>query len=374
MKILLIGDFSNYHVCLGDALARHGHAVTVASDGSAWMDTRRSLDLRRPLPGPLGGAILYARTLTSRLLRGHDIVSLISPAFITLRPHRLHRIFDLLRRHNGSVFLSATGTDKAFMDMVAAPDCPLRYSEYYMPDGLPNPRTAAVFEADRRWQQGPVADLCEYVYDNVDGVTTALYEYHKAMERRIPSERLAYVGIPVDTHALKPLERPLMADGTVNIFLGRDARRAAFKGTDMMLDVARALVDELPSRCRLTLVENVPYSQYVVSLASADLVLDQLYSFSPATNALMAMARGQAVVSGAEPEYYEFIGETDNFPILNAVPDPDALYALLMDHVLQPELILAAASRGREFVLRHNAANVVARRCLDFWISRLEAR
>ena len=48
MKILLLGDYSNYHRALSLALRKLGHDVTVASDGSRWMDTGRDIDLSRP--------------------------------------------------------------------------------------------------------------------------------------------------------------------------------------------------------------------------------------------------------------------------------------------------------------------------------------
>ncbi len=372
MKILLLGDYSNFHPCLATALTRMGHEVTVASDGCKWMDTRRAMDLSRHIKGPLGGALLFMRMLASRQLEGYDVVSLINPSFVTLKPSRLRVLFDRLKKRNGAVFLNACGTDKAYMDMVTATDCPLRYTEYRNPDGSPNPANASTLAADRLWQQGEIADFCEYVYDNVDGVTTALYEYHLAMQRRFPADKIAYTGIPVDTSAVVPVDREFMSDGRVNLFLGRDRFRMAFKGTDRIGRAAARLADELPDKCRLTLVENVPYAQYIKAANSADLVLDQLYSFTPATNALLAMARGQAVLSGAEPEFYDFIGEKENFPIINAVPHDEALYGTLVDLVLQPELIAAASMQGREFVVKHNDAMVVAQRCLDFWQSRMK--
>ena len=47
MKILLLGDASNYHVALAKGLRTLGHDVTVASNGSKWMKTPRDIDLYR---------------------------------------------------------------------------------------------------------------------------------------------------------------------------------------------------------------------------------------------------------------------------------------------------------------------------------------
>lgn len=371
MRILLLGDYSNYHACLAVGLRRLGHEVAVASDGSEWMNTDTTFYLGRPLSGRAGGALLYLKMLAARQLRGYDVVSIISPSFVMLRPPRLRHLFDRLRRYNGKVFLSAIGTDKAFMDMITAADCPLRYSEFHTSPGVFYEKNKAELISDCRWQQGDIGRLCDYIYDNIDGVTTALYEYHLSMQRLFGDDKLSYVGIPIDMEAVRPLERELCRDDIVNIFLGRIDYHKAIKGTDRMGDVAAAIAREYPDRCKLTIVENIPYKQYVERLREGDLVLDQLYSFTPATNALLAMAAGQAVLSGAEPEYYEFIGERDNRPVINAVPDDEILYDTIKECVLNPCIIRSAGASGRRFVAVHNEASVVARRCIDFWEARL---
>ena len=39
MKILFVGDASNMHNCLAQAMRDLGHTAVVASNGSHWMDT-----------------------------------------------------------------------------------------------------------------------------------------------------------------------------------------------------------------------------------------------------------------------------------------------------------------------------------------------
>lgn len=57
MKILLAGDYSNYHRALSLALRRMGHEVVVASDGSQWMNTARDIDTSRPFKNKVGGTV-----------------------------------------------------------------------------------------------------------------------------------------------------------------------------------------------------------------------------------------------------------------------------------------------------------------------------
>lgn len=368
MKILLLGDYSNYHTCLGQALASQGHHVAVASDGGGWMKTSKTLSLSRRLPGKAGGALLFFKMMSDSRLTGYDIVSLISPSFVTLKPSLLKLVFDKIKKNNGSVFLGSVGTDKAVMDFLTAGDCPLRYNEYYSSGRIYLPNKE-ILDKDKLWQTGPIGEFCEYVYDNVDGVTTALYEYHLAMQRRVSADKLAYVGIPIACAGVSIKKNN--SGNKLNIFLGRHSHRKKFKGSDRLETAAKRVVNELKDRCRLTIVENVRYSSYIEKLSQADIVLDQLYSYSPATNALLALAAGQTVVSGAEPEYYDFIGEESLRPIINAVPDDEQLYRTIKDLVISPHIISKVYHEGPEFVKKHNDASIVAARCIDFWTSKM---
>ena len=57
MKILFVGDASNLHKCLAQALRDLGHTAIVASNGSHWMNTHRDINLKRS-PGKIG-AVKY---------------------------------------------------------------------------------------------------------------------------------------------------------------------------------------------------------------------------------------------------------------------------------------------------------------------------
>lgn len=209
------------------------------------------------------------------------------------------------------------------------------------------------------------------MYEDVDGITTLLYEYHLAMAARFPAERICYVGIPVDTAAIRPLEREVCQGEKLNFFLGYKKELEFFKGVDRIKNVVKRLTEEYPRKCGLTVVTNRPYDEYVRLMREGDIVLDQLYSFTPATNALIAMAAGQAVFSGAEPEYYGFIGEKELHPIINSAPYEEEVYKTLEECVLNPDKVRQAAAIGRDFVMKHNDSRVVAQRHLDFWQRRM---
>ena len=86
------------------------------------------------------------------------------------------------------------------------------------------------------------------------------------------------------------------------------------------------------------------------------------------------MAHGLTTVTGGEDEYYDFIGEYENRPIINAIPDDNELYKSLEQIVLNPEIIPARAKSNRDFVIKHNDSTVVAKRYIDFWEKQLNRK
>lgn len=377
MKILLLGDASNCHRTLATGLRKLGQDVTVASDGTMWMQTERDIDISRRHPGKAGGLELWLRT-RYRLhpqLKGYDVVAIHNPIFLSLRPGRCRYIFDRLKRENRSVFLTALGTDTPYVEECLDPTSRLKYSEYRL-YGAPAPYAIEHPESERLWLADPLKSHCSHIYSEIDGAVAVLYEYFLSIGRALPAEKCTYGGIPIDTDAIRPVDLPENPE-KVRIFLGRHNYRMSVKGTDRFEVAARRAIERHPGKAELIIVENRPYKEYLELLRSAHVVLDQAYSYTPATNALLAMAYGQCAVSGAEPEYYDFIGEsgTDaNRPIYNSPVDVDGMTALFERIITSPPGTLRERGlRSREFVEKHNAAETVARRFLTFWQTRLAA-
>lgn len=370
MKILLMGDASNYHYTLACALRRMGHNVTVVSSGSGWMGTLRDIDISRR-EGRIGGALLWLKlnTVLAGEFKGYDVVQVHNPIFIEQKPKRVKIIFDRLKRNNGSVFLTMLGTDSKYVDMCLSKDSPLKYNEFSV-NGIPTSYAISHSKVVSDWSQPFLADFCQYVYDNIDGAVSALYEYHLAGERNLPPEKLAYAGIPIDTSAIPFI--PFKGKRPLRIMMASHKGREAEKGIDRIFPVIKRVVDDNPSSAILDVVQNVPFEEFRKRLQLADIVVDQLYSYTPATSALMAMAAGKIVVSGAETEFYDFIGEDRLHPIINADPlNIDKLYSdiqrIIQDESLRQSLYL----QGRQFVDKHNDMCVVAKRFVEFWERRM---
>lgn len=374
MKILMIGDFSNFHGCLCAELRRRGHEVTLVSDGGRYMDTACDKVLTRP-PG-LFGTLRYAVDVLREMRgwRGYDVVQVMSPLFLHLRPSKVRSVFDYLRRHNRHVCLTFASLDACMVKLLTEGDT-FRYSEFRIGHDL-TPLSLREPQTEREWTTPEMLAHCRYIMLSADRVMTALYEYHRVASLTVGEDKLSYVGIPVDFSALPEISTVKPGDSSsgktapgypVRIFIGRKADYNLYKGTDILIRAARHLEQEMPGRVEVTVAENLPLSQYLHRLGEADIVLDQIYSYTPATNALQAMAMGKVAVTGGEPEYYDFIGARDVRPAVNVLPDYDDILTTLRALVTDSEKREALRRCGPEFVRHHNDVSVVADRFEEAW-------
>ena len=367
MKILFAGDASNMHNSLATELRRQGHEAVVASDGSRWMDTGRDINLLRK-PGKWG-ALRYVADIVRALprMRGYDVVELAGYIFLTLRPDKVRVVFDYLRRHNRCVVLSALGTDVTYYN-ACHDGHTYRYSDYRLGD-QPSPYVSSreyLAQQQDNWKSSLMQRHSEHILGRVDGVVACLWEYYAAYQS-IGYQPLAYAGIPIDLNAL-PF-RPLRGvPDKVRFFLGVQPERMVIKGTDRLYDALRHVVNRRPQECEMVVATRMPYHEYTSLMRHSHVILDQLYSYTPATNALIGMAQGLVAVSGAEPEYYDLIGERDNRPIVNVNPLVEGEIEAKLEEIIARKAELPTwAERSRAFVEKHNAAPVVAQRYLDFW-------
>ena len=136
-----------------------------------------------------------------------------------------------------------------------------------------------------------------------------------------------------------------------------------------MLRALERVEREMPDKCRIVKVESVPFAEYVRLLQSSDVLLDQLYSYTPAMNALEAMARGIVVVSGGEPENYEILGESELRPIVNVQPDEDDVYQKLRHLATHPEEVARLKRESVAYIQRHHDHMEVAAKFVEYWQS-----
>ncbi len=361
MRILLLGDYSNVHATLAEGFKALGHDCLVASDGDGWKNYPRDIDLKREYG--LQGKMSYLWRLMKALpqMKGYDVVQLINPMFLELKAERILPIYRYLRRNNGKVVLGSFGMDYYWV-YVNSYQRPLRYGDFNFGDQM---RTDAEAEFYRReWIGTPKEKLNRIIAEDCDGIVAELYEYWVTYQQF--KEKMQFIPAPIKMPT-KLAEGSYAKNGVVRLFAGINKARSAYKGTDIMLKAAQAVQEKYPDQLQVQVAEDVPFAQYQEMMNSSDAILDQLYSYTPAMNSLLAMSKGIINIGGGEPENYEILGETELRPIINVQPTYESCYEEIEKLVLHPERIPLLQQQSIDYVKKHHDYLKVAQQYIDFY-------
>ena len=365
MKILLLGEYSNVHWTLAEGLRSLGHTVCVVSNGDFWKNYKRDISLVRDYT-KFGGLSYLLKTYTLLpKLRGYDIVQIINPMFLEIKAERIAPIYRYLKRHNGKIFLGAYGMDAYWVEACKRKPRTFRYSDFNIGDK--EITNAYTLEQAADWQGTAKERLNDEIAESCNGIIAGMYEYHTAY-KEIYGHKLTYIPFPIESYS----NAGAIYDGKrkVRIFIGIQKERSIYKGTDIILQVLERITAEFPDECEILKAENVPFEQYSRMVNDCDVVIDQLYGYSPGMNALLAMSKGKIVVGGAEEECYEILGEKTLRPMVNIIPDEEHIYSQLKWIIDNKDKIATMQRESIEFVKKHHLPEKVAQEYIDFWQSR----
>ena len=397
MKILLIGEASFLHNTLKKGLVERGHRVTTMSDGNGWHDAPRDIDLRRDGRwGKLGGLRVVWQLLRHLpQLCGNDVVQIHNYQFVPLMYRWNTLLLRFLKLTNRRVVKGCFGDDPQIFRRQAQ-GVPA-YSDTYWSGQLQNAelhrdRIAEVVEhgAEASWRKTTriadalVACLYEYWLDYNEPPYAAKLHYiplpikceemvrwcDGEMVRWCNGEMVRCVG-NVTTSPSHPNNSQLAPSHPLTILIGLQPKRDFMKGAMKIATFVEEVARRHPGKVQIKYVEGVPYDEYMHLLAEADVLVDQLYSYTPSMNSLAAMARGTVVIGGGEEEYYEFIGEKTLRPIINVRPDvPDEENITAIERALFTDGTLERmAQESIQFVHKYHDYRLVAKQYEQLYYS-----
>lgn len=366
MKILLLGEYSNVHATLAEGLRELGHQVTVISNGDFWKNYPRDIDVSRR-DGKLGGLMLTVK-LYSLLpkMRGYDVVQLINPIFFELKAEKLFFFYNYLRKHNKRIFLGAFGMDWYWVS-VCTDIKPLKYSDFNIGNELRN--NADAIKERKDWIGTAKERLNKIIAEDCDGIITGLYEYQVCYEPYFPN-KTTFIPYPIQLPCPSVETKENSNSKKLKLFIGISKGRSEYKGTDIMLDAAKDIANKYPNNVELRIAEGIPFSEYQELMNGSDAILDQLYSYTPAMNALLAMSKGIICIGGGEKENYDILEEKELRPIINVQPNYESVYQELEKLALNPDRIKQLKADSIEYIRRHHDYIKVARQYEQIYNNR----
>lgn len=365
MKILLFGNPSMYHAYLAKGLREMGHEVTVISQGFGWrkfpgLDI--ALERRQDINPKLAFVdYLWKALKVLRKCKGYDIVQIHHPMFLELRGSHMKPFYKYLRKHNKKVVMCALGFDYHVVDQIKNHNV-LRYSEQRI--GNVPTKEPEIVALQKLFMESSYAPYCRYVAKDADAIVACLYEYW-ACYKNVHPEKLHY--IPMQMVLPEDVPTEFSVGEKVKLFIGIQKERTKIKGTDIMLRAAEDIVRDYPDLVELRKVENVPYREYIKIMEGSDAILDQLYSYTPSMNSLLAMSKGIIDIGGGEPECYEILGEKELRPIINVEPTYQSVYDELEKLILHKERIPELKRQSVEFVKKHHNYRKVAKEFISLY-------
>lgn len=363
MKILLLGEYSNVHWTLAQGLRALGHSVVVASNGDRYKNYQRDIDITRNSNNFIDTLkYIYLLGENFRQFKGFDIVQIINPFFLDLKADKNLTAFNYLKKHNGKVFMGAFGNDaywlKACLDRKT-----FRYSEFEIPASTEYLDSAK--ELIKIWSDKDKIKVNREIAEKSDGIIACLYEYFIAYQPEF-GEKLTYIPAPVNTSEIVFKQRGKDSN-RLTFFIGIQKLRNEIKGADILYRCLREVHSKYPNECVINKAESVPYHEYIMMRNDSDILLDQLYSYTPGMNALTAMAQGLVVVGGGEPEMYNLLNEKDNHPIINVLPDEKDVFQKLENLILNRSKIPDLSNNSRSFIEKHHDYIRIAQQYIDTW-------
>lgn len=364
MRILLLGEASFVHSTLRKGFEALGHDVVLVSAGCIW-DCPRDIDVSRNMRwGKLSGLKVIWKILTNlRVFVGNDIVQMNDFHTIPLKVRWNELFFKFLKRFNKKVVRGCWGDDIVVLDAQARGV--LAYSDTHIGT---KPINAELHKWRIAEQNLPeFVSCCQYVNKHADAFVACLYEYYVYYNTEEYKARLYYMPLPMEIP--ETLHTPHSTLHTpVKVLVGIQSKRDYLKGAAIIGDLVERVAAENPGKIEVKRVYDVPYNEYLKMLDEADVLVDQIYSYTPSMNSLAAMAHGTVVIGGGEEEYYEFIGEKTLRPIINVRPEDDEYnMKMLRDTLLYPDKIERMKREGLEFVRKHHDYVKVAKELIEIY-------
>lgn len=360
MKILLFGEYSGLFNCLKHGLQALGHEVFLASEGNGYKNYPSDFRWDSNLQPKLGKAktFYYAANiwLHKDLLKGYDVVYIISPDEISRFKWLNAPIYNYLIRHNKKVYLCGAGMTPTVFDYWYESDTKYKsYMEGYFWNGA-HPKYYHNYSL-KSWE--------DELIKKIDGYIPIWYEYAQPFRQYDTLKDTIRIPINLDQFEYKR-NRP---EDKIVFFHGVTRE---CKGTRRFIKPAFEKMQKIyGDKAEFICAGGLPFDEYMRVIDRANVIVDDANSFSIAMNGLFSLLKGKLVVGGAEPEGNKELGYLDS-PVFNINPNIDNICEVLASIIDRRNEIEDLGYAGRKFVEKYHNSLDIAQQYVDLWESDLK--
>ena len=381
MKILLIGEYSGLHNSLKDGLQLNGHSVTLLGTGDGFKNYPVDIEVKstifeipflkfiakiidKLLKVSLNDFELgFKAYLKIKTLKDFDIVQLINENSFKTTPWLETILLKKILKNNKNLFLLSCGVD--YISVKYALENKFKYSILtpYLNDKLLLKKYRHIL----KYNSSEFKKLHRYIYKNIKGVISSDLDYHIPL---IGEKK--YLGMVPNPLNLKKLSYDFVEiEDKVIIFHGINSKNSTKKGNDYFIRAMEIIKKKYKESVEYIEVQDLKYRDYMKSYCNCHIFLDQVYAYDQGYNALEAMAKGKVVFTGAEKEWLEHYGVSEDGIAINALPDVNYLVEKLSILIENPKKIKDISINARKFIEDHHSYDNVANIYESKWLKAI---
>lgn len=350
MNILMLGEYSGMYRELKRGFTQLGHHVVHASGGDGWKKISSDINLSAGLPGRMGFYMTALRGpffMRALDLQKFDLIFVCNP--MVFSPFVPPLLFDFFfKGFKGKFFLSIAGNDKLTYESAK------NTLEYNFFDGdIADNNGVVNYLSPKR------VALNDRVCAYASGFVPVSYTYSLGYESM--KKPMKIIPLPVDLNRIKYTAN--RCSDRVIFFHG--ISRPGFKGTDFIVAALEKLKRRYPNDVEIRLPKQVPFNRYMDMLGQSNIVIDQANSYAYGMNAIIAMAMGKTVLSGAEPVAIRALGES-KCPVVNIKPNSENIFRSLQEVLERKSILEQLGVDARKYVKRVHDSKVIAGKYIEF--------
>ena len=377
MKILLLGEYSNLHNSLKQALINMGHEVLLVGNADGFKKYETDILIKSHLEDYLLFKLiarlfvrifkinifeieiyLRAKKIVNKL-QGFDVVQLINENSFKTSPFLEIKLLKQIFKNNNKVFLLSCGVDSVSVKYAMSKK--LKYS--ILTPLFENARLKKKYKPILKYERENYLALGKFVQEHVNGIISSDLDYH------IPYlNKKKYLGmIPNPINIQKIKYYGINKSKKISILHAINSRNKIKKGNKFFEEALGIIDKKFKSKINIITTYDLTYKEHLENLKKCDILLDMVYAYDQGYNALEAMAMGKIVFTGAEEEWLKLYNIKEDTAVINAVPNTIRIIEKLVWLIENPKMLKSISANARKFIEKNHDFEKIAIKYIKTW-------
>ena len=377
MKILLLGEYSNLHNSLKQALINMGHEVLLVGNADGFKKYQTDILIKSHLEDYLLLKLiarlfvrifkinifeieiyLRAKKIVNKL-QGFDVVQLINENSFKTSPLLEIKLLKQIFKNNNKVFLLSCGVDSVSVKYAMSKK--LKYS--ILTPLFENARLKKKYKPILKYERENYLALGKFVQEHVNGIISSDLDYH------IPYfNKKKYLGmIPNPINIQKIKYYGINKSKKISILHAINSRNKIKKGNKFFEEALEIIDKKFKSKINIITTYDLTYKEHLENLKKCDILLDMVYAYDQGYNALEAMAMGKIVFTGAEEEWLKLYNIKEDTAVINAVPNTIRIIEKLVWLIENPKMLKSISANARKFIEKNHDFEKIAIKYIKTW-------